>query len=215
MTDDLDIWQDVTTPPMAQVKPLKAPTQITDIAPLDDSAPDAYCATALQEALFGQPPGAQGDVHIYALLDAAKVANLREMIELSGLDHGCLFSGPTFDELADVAPWLVRLEPGYAFTRRLFEKGDAPWELWDRDAGIFLRSALDLDSLRRHLKKFTKARDGAGQTYFVRFWEPGWTVPLIKAMTPGQAHKFLEPLHAVICHTGSEAVILPGGAQDA
>lgn len=194
------------------VQPIR---HINDIEPLDDGAVDAHCSVALQPYLFDHPSGIDNPVSTYALLDAAKVPNLREMIESSGLENRCIFSGHTFDELADVAPWLVRLEPGHLFVRRLFEKGDAPWELWNRDAGIFLRSSLSIDDLRRHLKKFTKASDGSGQNYFVRFWEPSWTLPLLNTMAAEQAHKFLAPLHSVCCHTGTEAILLAGGAHTA
>ncbi len=131
---------------------------------------------ALREALFGQPEIIAGcsvlPLHTYAVLDAAKVQGLPEMLESSGLDHACLFQGTAAEDLRDVAPWIVRLEDGNRFTQGLFTRGDAPWEMWDAEAGIFLRSISSLNEVRRHLRKFTKVRDETGKWFYFRFWEP-------------------------------------------
>ena len=111
-------------------------------------------------------------MHTYAVLDAAKVQGLPEMLETSGLDHACLFQGAAAEDYGDVAPWIVRLEEGHRLTRGLFTQGDAPWDMWETEPGIFLRSATSLDARRNHLRKFTKVRDENGKWVFLRYWEP-------------------------------------------
>lgn len=132
---------------------------------------------ALYAMLFGQPDAADGGavapLHTYAVLDAAKVSGLPEMLETSGLEHACLFQGDAADTLRDVAPWIVRLEDGARLTRCLFTKGDAPWQMWDNEPGIFLRSTETLQNVRRHLRKFTNVQDEDSTSYYFRFWEPG------------------------------------------
>ena len=52
---------------------------------------------ALHNALFGQRELIEGrailPMHTYAILDAAKVVGLVEMLDASGLEYACLFKG--------------------------------------------------------------------------------------------------------------------------
>lgn len=139
----------------------------------------------LRDALFGQPePGlagteAVGDdpraalpMRTYAILDASKAAGLPELLETSGLEYRCLFKGDAYDELKDVAPWIVRLEEDGDFTRRLFTGPAGVNGLWDKEPGLYIRSRATLDELWRHFRKFTRVQDEGGKWFYQRFWEP-------------------------------------------
>ena len=102
-------------------------------------------------------------MYIYAVLDAAKIANLPELLERSGLEHRCLFKNDAFDKLKDVAPRIVRLEEGNRFTRFFFTKSDATQHLWDAKPGIFIRSDASPEELSQHFRKFTRIRDEQGK----------------------------------------------------
>ncbi|MFV0295368.1 MAG: DUF4123 domain-containing protein [Hyphomicrobiaceae bacterium] len=161
---------------------------IESVEPLDTQLgvfPKRTVPDSLFDALFGQPDpspteieAAGGDasavpsMQTFALLDAAKVMNLPELLEDSGLEHRCLFKGDAYDEMKDVAPWVVRLEENNSFTRNLFTRSDAPWHLWDNEPGIYVRSRENLDCMWRHFRKFTRVRDESGKWYYFRFWEP-------------------------------------------
>lgn len=154
-------------------------TTIENVEPLDDQfgvvGPLAV-PPQLREALFGQFDATGGrdvvPLHTYAVLDAARVPGLPEVLEASGLAHACMFQGEAAVDLRDVAPWIVQLEEGHDFTRRLFSQGDGPRHLWDAESGIFLRSQGSLDDVRKHLRKFTKVRDHSSKWYYVRFYDP-------------------------------------------
>lgn len=109
---------------------------------------------------------------LYAVLDAAIVFGLPERVDAERLEACCLFTGKAGRELADVAPWLVRLAEGDALLRDLATAGDEIWALWSRSPGIFLLSDLPTDALRRHLRRFLRVRDDGGRTFLFRFWEP-------------------------------------------
>lgn len=149
---------------------------IDGVKPLDDqfgidrpkTVPDA-----LVELLFGkqalpqeEPEPAGGDlaklpfVQTYAILDAAKMPRLEELLEGSELEYRCLFKGAAYDELKDVAPWLVRLELNNSFSRSLFTAGPQPWVFWNAVPGIFIRSASSFSEVWGHFRKFTKAKGG-------------------------------------------------------
>lgn len=180
--DDNNYWMSI--PASGETKP-KAPTPILDaicvcgVEPLGAQLGVIQPLTVpptLRKVLFGQPDVIEGrairPLHTYALLDAAKVPGLPEMLETSGLDHACLFQGTAAEELRDVAPWIVRLVEHHKFTQSVFTSGDAPWDMWDKGPGILLRSQGSLAELRKHLRKFTRAKDETGKWYYVRFYDP-------------------------------------------
>src|SRR5690606_8622183 len=95
---------------------------IGNVEPLDQQfgiQPKKTVPDILRGTLFDQPdsldvenPAAGGDpagvspMQTYAILDAAKVVNLPELLGSSGLEHQCLFKGKSYDELKNVAPWI-------------------------------------------------------------------------------------------------------------
>lgn len=142
-------------------------------APLDGqfgANPKRSVPPPLERVLFPDD-GAPG-THLYAVLDAGKIAGLQDRLEQSGLPHLCLLKGPTAEEMGDVAPWIVRLEAASGLLRNLFTCGPAPWQLWDDAPGIFLRSGNDIAAMQAHLRHFTRMRDEDDQWFFFRFWEP-------------------------------------------
>lgn len=163
-----------------------------DITPLDHqfgvdspkTVPDPLFAIMFGAAESQATSTDDRPLHTYALLDAAKVPALPELLANSGLEHRCLFKGDAFDALKDSAPWLVRLEKGNTFTRNLFTRSDAPWHLWDDEAGLYLRSHATIVQVWKHLRKFTRVQDEAGKWFYFRFWE---TDCLIEYMRFAQA----------------------------
>lgn len=136
-------------------------------------------------SLFGQSEPSEAELAVeddfsakapplqtYAILDGAKIANLAEMLASSGLKHRCLFKGAAYDEMKDVAPWIVQIEEGNTFTRNLFTRSDAPFHMWDSEPGILIRSRGTLDDMWKHFCKFTRLPDTHGKWYFLRFWDP-------------------------------------------
>lgn len=152
---------------------------------------------ALYDALFGLAEPSKAEIetancdaakipplHTYAILDAAKVPNLPEMLEVFGLEHRCLFKGAAYDDMKGVAPWIVRLEEGNHFTRNLFTRSDAPWHMWDAKPGIYLRSRGTLKEIWSHFRKFIKFQDDYGKQFYFRFWDPvGAANPLFDYMS--------------------------------
>ncbi|NHF72988.1 DUF4123 domain-containing protein [Paracoccus xiamenensis] len=165
-----DVWQashDATSPAVSAAPRFLTFQQINGIEPPGDDM--GVVPAALADILF--PPDQDG-VHNYALLDAARIPSLPETLETSRLDHVCLFRGASFEQMKPVAPWLVRLNDSGKFTRNLFRASTRPWHLWDKGAGIFIRSAAPLEELCAHLRRFTKVSDSAGKWVFFRFWDP-------------------------------------------
>lgn len=215
---DYDYWTQVcvTSTPSAPVLDIEI---IADIEPLDGQFgvhPRKYVPSALHDAVFAQPeavPSTDGHaapsrapLHTFAIIDAAKVPNLVEMLDLSDLEHRCLFKGDAFDELNAVAPWIVRLEEENGFTCNLFTKTDAQWHLWGKDPGIFIRSRSSLEEMWHHFRRFTRVRNESGTWLYFRFWESGSLPELLRSWgdTPDKLAAFLalskpDPVLSVIC----------------
>lgn len=190
--DDCDPWAQISMEIAPAATVFEAET-IEDVEPLGDQFGVAEPITvpeALQDALFGHPDSTGAEItahgsgsaplpalHTYAILDAAKVQGLPELLEASDLPHRCLFKGAAYDELKDAAPWVVQLKENNAFTRNLFRNSNAPWHLWDKQPGIYIRSRAKLDDIRTHFRKFTRVRDDQGQWYYFRFWEAVYAKP--------------------------------------
>lgn len=166
------------------LRPFPSPSIVTirDVTPLDNqigASPKKTVPDALYPALFGQrapdasvreDPENLRKLHTYAILDAARVTNLPELLERSSLQHRCLFKDKAYDDLNNVAPWIVRLEENNSFTRNLFTRSDAPRHLWDTKPGLYVRSDATLDDMYRHFRKFTRIQDEDEKWHFLAFW---------------------------------------------
>lgn len=182
--------------------------QLKGLNPLDSQLGQSNPKTVpdtLVQPLFGEQADKGRSGHTYAVLDAAKIMNLLEILDASGLEHRCLFQGQAFDDLKDVAPWVVRLEDGHAFTRNLFTQSDAPWHLWQAEPGIYCRSHATLDDIWRHFRKFTRVQDENGDWFFCRFWEPRILASYFRDVTGDVGQWF-----AVDSSTNIESYVLVG-----
>ena len=168
---------------------------ITQLSPLDSQFgifPKKTVPDGLYDALFGQPdpspaeiaaasddPAAVPAMRTYAILDAAKISDLPEWLEHSGLEHRCLFKNKAQDDYGTVAPWLVELDASSRLLRQLFTRAEGRGHFWDDEAAVFLRTRAGIDPLWRHLRKFTQLRDADGQMRYFRFWQADLLLELL------------------------------------
>ena len=113
---------------------------------------------------------------IHAVLAGGRIPHLVERLEASGAPRTCLFGGGLADEAAEVAPWLVELTPDASLLRQMLceVEGDAAavHGFLSVGAGMLIRSDLEIDGLRVHLRRFLRVLDAQGRPFFFRFWEP-------------------------------------------
>ena len=186
-----DIWTQYATDPEPQSEQSTQITAVQGVEPLGAQlgvvnpafVPDALngiafdtLSSSVEQSSDGTPP-----THTYAILDASKVPDLAEMLAASGLRHRCLFVGKAFEDLQDVAPYLVELEPNHSFTANLFTQSDAPWHLWGRNAGVILRGPARFKRLHAHLRRKMQILDSQNKAFFFRFWDPIHLLTFFKA----------------------------------
>jgi hypothetical protein len=201
-------------------RPLPLGTQtLRDVVPLDAQLgvdDPVNVPPMLRDALFGQPD-VDTTLRTFAILDAAKVTNLPDMLATSGLQHACLFQGDAYETMNTVAPWIVELDETNSFIRKLFTQipdKNVPWFLWDKSPGIYVRSAANLKDMVRHFRKFTRIKDADDQWFYFRFYEPDICAAFCQAVADDPARRVAwfnlahpQPIHSfVIC--GSTTTVL-------
>jgi len=141
-------------------------------------------------------------LHAYAVLDGASVKDLRQ--KLWQLDHAsvCLFPGALEPDMAEVAPYLVPLEPGSAFTAWLLKEG------WGKHWGVFAASEADLRTLRGHFRSLVKVHDEEGEPMILRFYDPRVLPALLATCSEGQVKKLFGPVRAFRLEAKDPAVML-------
>ena len=116
---------------------------------------------ALTARLFAEP-----DALVYALLDGASVKGLRERLHKDQPEHVCLYRGELKPDIAEVAPYLVRLSKGSPFTDWVFSQG------WGKHWGLFAHAEEDLKAMRQHFRRLLTVHDSNGKPLLFRFYDP-------------------------------------------
>lgn len=116
---------------------------------------------AISDQLF-----ASEEQHAYAILDGASVPDLLDQLYELEPEHVCLYRGELEPDMAEVAPYLVKLEPEAQFTDWVLEHG------WRQHWGIFALSPVELGALRRHLRGFLMVYDPDNKPLYFRYYDP-------------------------------------------
>lgn len=113
------------------------------------------------------------DCTTFALLDGAGIPDLIDrMQQAPGLEFECLFGGELEAGVAEVAPYIARLEAGSDF---------ASWAMagWGGRRGIFVQVPRDVELpvLRRHFRKLNMVYGPDGDSMLFRYYDPRvlWT----------------------------------------
>lgn len=103
---------------------------------------------------------------VFAVLDGASVPELLDRLYEHRPEYECLYRGDLKPDMAEVAPYLVRLEPDVPFSDWVLQQG------WGRHWGIFAISAADLHALRQHFRRFLIVHDPKGKPLYFRYYDP-------------------------------------------
>ena len=124
---------------------------------------DKVITESLLRYLFGQP-----DTSVYAVLDGASVPDLPQVLWEHEPEHVCLYRGELEPDMASVAPYLVKLEHGSAFSTWVLREG------WGNHWGIFVVTPADvaLGALRSHFRRFLMVYNPEGKLVYFRYYDP-------------------------------------------
>jgi len=120
---------------------------------------------AIYKALWGDSE--EQAQPVYALLDCARDERIHPELITSGLVYNCLYPGILSEDLAMVAPYLVKLDPTADFTRWIVETG------WGDSWGVYLSADVrNIFDLIYHFRQLLRVRDERGKIFYFRFYDP-------------------------------------------
>lgn len=156
------------------------------------------CARAL-EALRA----AEGT--LYTLLDAARDERILELLRESPDEARSLYDGVKGDAMADVAPYLARLDPRSWLREALIEEG------WGRSWGIYLDCPLSFQEVRRHFRRLLRVEEAASaEPLYFRFYDPRVLRACVRTWTPEQLDPLYGPVTCFIVEdNGASPLLLP------
>lgn len=135
--------------------------------------------------------------NVFAVLDGASVHNLQTSLHIFQSEYACLYRGELKPDMAQVAPYLVRLEPGSQFTDWVAVDG------WGKHWGIFVRSTADMSAVRRHLRGLLFVHDPDGRPLKFRFYDPRVLRVFLPTCNAEQLTAFFGPVDSFLLENDS------------
>jgi hypothetical protein len=133
---------------------------------------------------------------VCVMLDGASVSGLLDRLESDrSLEVECLFRGTLEPDMAEVAPYLVRLDPKSEFTEWVVGTG------WGQHWGTFLASRGSFRSLRNHLRALTLVYRRDGTPLYFRFYDPRVLRIFLPTCSPEQLKQMFGPVDAFLAET--------------
>ena len=116
---------------------------------------------AVEKHLF-----AADDNLTFAVLDGASIPELLEKIQALEPKCECLYMGELEPDMAEVAPYLVQLEPGSDFFNWVVAAG------WGKHWGIFAQTPSDFRTMRQHFRRSLVVYNSDGRPLMFRYYDP-------------------------------------------
>jgi hypothetical protein len=139
---------------------------------------------------------------LYALLDAARDPKVFDLLSYSEEEYRSLYAGAEGEELADWAPYLVKLSPGGPFLEKLVQRG------WGQSWGVYLTCDKDFAEVRKHFRRFLKAHlEGKGTIYF-RFYDPRVLRFFLPTCTEEQTTELFGPVQSYLIESKDPRTML-------
>ena len=161
------------------------------------------------QVLFDRPTREACRTSVFAVLDGASVPGLPQRLYEDGPEHLCLWPGDLEPDLAEVAPYLVRLERESGFTRWLVGDG------FGRHWGIFAAAEAGIRRMRAHCRKFLTVDDPEGKPLLFRYYDPRVLRVYLPSCNESEWADIFSPVQAYLVENeGGDAVIrftLQGG----
>jgi len=115
----------------------------------------------------------------YAIIDGSRDPRLEALVRGCS-DHICLFKGALDPRLSQVSPWLVRIDQREPLL--------ATWQQHGRGLswGLMVETALPIERLQRHFRRFLQAKLPDGMMVLFRFYDPRVFNTFIRAAQPDE-----------------------------
>jgi hypothetical protein len=125
---------------------------------------------------------------LYCLLDAACDKTIPSLLALAQEQKQCLYDGQSATDLADWAPYLVKLSPNSPFTKALLDLG------WSKGWASYFTSSAPFEEVRHHFRKFLMIQLQSGEEVYFRFYDPRVLREFLPTAVPEEATIFFGPV---------------------
>jgi len=125
---------------------------------------------------------------LYAILDAARDVKILALLLQHKEEYQSLYEGPDGAELAQVAPYLVKLKKDSALLDTLVREG------WGQSWGVYLTCPGEFAEVRRHLRHFLEVKLPDGKQVYFRFYDPRVLRTYLPTCTAEEANQFFGPI---------------------
>lgn len=150
----------------------------------------------MEEILFSKT------TRIYAILDGASVPDLPLKLFEMKPPRYCLLSGELEPDMAEVAPYLVRLYPRTAFTDWLLR------ECWGKHWGIFAHSRKTLKEMRKHFRSLVTVYDESGKPLIFRYYDPRVLHNFLPTCEPEEIETFFGEVDSYFAESEKEEKLM-------
>jgi hypothetical protein len=159
----------------------------------------------IKQNLFQQP-----ETNVYAVLDGASVPDLPQVLWEQEPQYVCLYRGELKPDMAEVAPYLIKLECESPFTDWVIGQG------WGNHWGIFALTPADvtLRVMRQHFRKFLMVLDPEGERIYFRYYDPRVLRVYLPTCNTEEIGTLLGPSHSYVLEDDDAAVLLKLTAVD-
>ena len=150
----------------------------------------------LYQALFSK------ETRIYAVLDGANVPDLPMKLFEMNPPRYCLFPGDLEPDMAEVAPYLVRLYPKTPFTDWVLKT------FWGKNWGIVAHSRKTLEDMRGHFRSLINVYDEQGNPMLFRFYDPRVLRGFLPTCKPAELKVFFGDVEMFFAESEDAAKLL-------
>lgn len=107
------------------------------------------------------------NTNIYAVIDGASTKGLLGALDSNQPEYSCLFSGKLNPELAETAPYLIRLDTQTALVDWLFDG-------WGKHYGIYalVPDEMEFKAVRKHFRGFMVVKSPQNKPWHFRYYDP-------------------------------------------
>jgi hypothetical protein len=152
---------------------------------------------AVSANLFGEE-----GVRVFAILDGALIDDLLEKLQQFEPEYYCLYRGDLKPDMAEVAPYLVRLRPNTPFVEWIIEKG------WGKNWGIFIHSPANLQTMRKHFRGFLTVYDSSGKPMLFRYYDPRVLRLYLPTCNAEELYKIFGPITSYLLEGEDQKTLL-------
>ena len=125
---------------------------------------------------------------LFAILDTARDIRILALLLHHKEECQSLYEGAQGLELAQVAPYLVRLKKDSPLLEVLVKEG------WGKSWGVYLTCPSEFQELRRHLRHFLQVQLPDGKQVYFRFYDPRVLRVFLPTCTPEDTTQFFGPI---------------------